>query len=284
MSLPALPPPPLPKTKNNDAAAPTTTPTSGTLRRSKPPYYPQKIVLYGTGGIGKTTLAALGPKPVIIDINNGARSIDVPAVSGINEYSDLAAWLLSPELDEFTTVIIDTVTDVEQLLKEHIIKTVPTSRDGKATSLQSYGFGNGYRLLSDHFVTFLGLLDTVSKKNKNIVLIAHDKTSTVPNPKGDDYLRYEPALYKDKSCDLPQILKGWCDHLLFLQYDIAVNRDGIAVGNSTRSIITQEIPTALAKSRTLPSGERLEPRETFDTPEDSTLWTKLLKGFSNATT
>lgn len=276
-----LPPPPLPPLAPRSAVPKAQ--QSGTLRRNRPTHYPQKVVFYGTGGIGKTTLASLAPNPVIIDINNGSKSIDVPAVTGISSYEDLTAWLLSPDLDEYSTIIVDTITDVEQLLKEHILRTVPAGRDEKAINMESYGFGKGYKILAEKFTSFLALLDTVASKSKNIVLIAHDKTSNVPNPKGDDYLRYEPALYKDKSNDLPQILKGWCDHLLFLQYDIAISRDGIAIGNSTRSIITQEIPTALAKSRTLPSGERLEPRETFDQPEDSTLWKKLLKGSDHGT-
>lgn len=275
-----LPPPPLPPITPSKAASPKAAP-SGTLRRSRPAHYPQKIVLYGTGGIGKTTLAALAPKPVIIDINDGAKSIDVPAVTGIATYEDLTAWLFHPELEEYQTVIIDTVTDVEQLIRDHILRTIPAGKDEKAVNMESYGYGRGYKILSEKFTAFLALLDTVASKGKNIILVAHDRTSTVPNPKGEDYLRYEPALYKDRSTDLPQIVKGWCDHLLFLQYDISVTRDGVAVGNSTRSIITQEIPTALAKSRTLPDGTRLEARETFDSPEDCTLWNKILKGQNN---
>ena len=44
---------------------------------------PQKVVLYGAGGIGKSTLAALAPGAVILDIEAGTRDLDAERIENI---------------------------------------------------------------------------------------------------------------------------------------------------------------------------------------------------------
>jgi hypothetical protein len=62
---------------------------------------PQKIVIYGSEGIGKTSLAAQCPDPLFIDTEGGSAHLEVRRtqkpqswevpVSGLTEFEDLSA-------------------------------------------------------------------------------------------------------------------------------------------------------------------------------------------------
>jgi len=96
------------------------------------------------------------------------------------------------------------------------------------------------------------VLDTHYKAGINVVLICHDCTTNVPNPSGDDFIRYEPRMQSPTSGknSIRSLLKEWADHLLFIGYDVSV-KDGKGEGSGTRTIYPAEMPTHLAKSRIL---------------------------------
>ena len=96
MTTPAtkLPPPATPKTPPPGGNAPQQQPTvrefpvtSGKIDA------PQKIVLYGAGGIGKSTVAALAPGAVILDIEAGTRDLDAERIENIESFAALRACL-----------------------------------------------------------------------------------------------------------------------------------------------------------------------------------------------
>lgn len=66
------------------------------------------IVLYGIGGIGKTTVACQGPSPLVLDCANGASELDVD-VWGISVASDLkeAVGWLKAGAHGYQTVVLD---------------------------------------------------------------------------------------------------------------------------------------------------------------------------------
>ena len=73
------------------------------------------------------------------------------------------------------------------------------------------------------------------------------------NPGGENWIRYEPRLQSPSSGknSIRHRVKEWCDHLLYIGFDIAVNEDGKAQGSGTRTIYPTELPTHWAKSRLL---------------------------------
>ena len=75
----------------------------------------------------------------------------------------------------------------------------------------------------------------------------------MPNPSGQDWLQYQPRLQSPKKQGKTrERIKEWCDHLLYLGFDTAVDEHGKGIGAGTRTIYTAELPTAWAKSRCLP--------------------------------
>ena len=73
---------------------------------------PVRAVIYGTEGIGKTTLAAGFPSPVILDTEEGTHHLDVARVS-IGSWEELRAAVaeIGSRPSEFKTVVIDSAVD-----------------------------------------------------------------------------------------------------------------------------------------------------------------------------
>ncbi len=224
------------------------------------------ICLYGTGGIGKTTLAALAPNPVILDVEGGSRYLDCARLEGINSWKDLRGAMQSPAVKPFSTIILDSITRAEALAIEHTLETVPTEKGNKATSIEGYGYGKGFRHVYETFQTLMGDIRAHIREGRTVVLIAHDCTTTVPNPAGEDYLRYEPRLQGQDKTSIRLLVKEACDHLLYLQYNVTVGKDGVAYGGNLRTIFPVEQAHFMAKSRSL-----REPIA-FEEPTDNSLW------------
>ena len=104
-----------------------------------------------------------------------------------------------------------------------------------------------------------------------MILIAHDCTTNVPNPAGEDWLRYEPRLQSPTSgkASIRLRVKEWADHCLFLGYDVAVDHQGKGRGSGTRTLWTSELPHCMAKSRTT--------QTCIPVTGDKDVWAEILK-------
>ena len=138
--------------------------------------------------------------------------------------------------------------------------------------IEDYGFGKGWQHNFETFLTLLGDLDRHVRAGRHVVLICHDCTATVPNPKGEDWLRYEPRLQNPSSgkASIRLRVREWLDHLLYVGYDVTCEKrdNGKGSGSGTRTIYPQELPFCMAKSRSLAEQVELTQFET-------TLWNKL---------
>jgi hypothetical protein len=232
---------------------------------------PQRIVIYGPGGVGKSTLAALAPAPIFIDVEEGTRELDVARIRDVKTWSDLRACLQSSALDGYRTVVIDTMTRAEELAVAHTLATVKHEKGHAVTSLEGYGFGKGLQHVYDTFLHLMADLDSQIRRGRNVLLICHDCTADVPNPAGDDYIRFEPHLQAPKSgrASIRNRVVQWADHVLFIGYDV-VGQDGKGKGGGTRTVWTYELPDHIAKSRT--AREALP----FESPQDGAIWDAIL--------
>jgi len=241
-----------------------------------------RIGLFGPGGIGKTTLAATAPGPVaFIDLDDSLPilrpslgDLDIRRVSGIAGWQDIRDALHSDGWDDVRTIVIDSATKAEELALDWTLRNVRHEKEGVVVRrIEDYGYGKGYQHLYETFLTLLSDLDQHVRAGRNAVLICHDCTATVPNPKGEDYIRWEPRLQNPSSgkASIRLRVREWLDHLLYVGYDVecAKHHHGKAQGHGSRTIYPQEMPWCMAKSRTLADPVELVQ---FDT----TLWNKLL--------
>lgn len=261
--------PPKPKPKSLVLAAPAARTTG------------HRAVVYGPGGIGKTTLAASAPGPVaVFDLDDSLpvlapklAGVNVLAVGGIESWQALRDALNGDGWDDVRTIVVDSITAAEELAARHTLATVPHEKGGAVKRIEDYGYGKGYTHVYETFLTLLGDLDRHVRAGRNVVLVCHDCTATVPNPQGEDYIRYEPRLQSPASgkASIRLRVREWADHVLFLGYDLDV-KDGKAKGSGTRTVYPVELPHCMAKSRTLSEALPL------DLGAGVALWTRLLGG------
>jgi hypothetical protein len=241
-----------------------------------------RVGLFGPGGIGKTTLAATAPGPVgVIDLDDSLPillpslgKLDVRRVAGIASWQDIRDALHSGGWEDVRTIVIDSATKAEELALDWTLKNVRHEKDGVVIHrIEDYGFGKGWQHVYETFLPLLGDLDAHVRAGRHVILICHDCTATVPNPRGEDYIRWEPRLQNPSSgkASVRLRLREWLDHLLYVGYDIECTKqhNGKAQGQGTRTIYPQEMPWCMAKSRTL-----ADPLELVQF--DTTLWNRLL--------
>lgn len=268
------------------------TTTSATPRRaSKPPtrrvsfgpIQPQghRVGIYGPGGIGKTTLAATAPGPVaFFDLDDSLPVLlpslagyDVRRVEGIDGWENMRVALHGDGWDDIRTIVIDSATKAEELALGWTLANVPHEKDGVLIRrIEDYGFGKGWQHNFETFLKLLGDLDRHVRAGRHVVLICHDCTATVPNPKGEDWLRYEPRLQSPSSGknSIRLRVREWADHVLYLGYDKGNVTEGkMAKGFETRTIYPVETPHCMAKSRTCSDAMAAE-------LHDANLWSGIL--------
>lgn len=216
-----------------------------------------RVVIYGPGGVGKTELCSLmnevGLSPLFIDLEDGTKFLNVSRVAP-ESFNELRQVLQDDQLlDGFNAIVIDSLTKAEEFAVAWTLANVPHEKGHVVKSVEGYGFGKGFTHVYESFLPLLGDLDTHVRKGRHVVCIAHECTANVPNPTGEDWIRYEPRLQSPTSgkASIRHRVKEWADHLLYIGFDTAVSKDGKATGSGSRTIYPVELPTWWAKSRKL---------------------------------
>ena len=216
----------------------------------------RRIVIYGTGGIGKTSLACSAPGPVaFFDLDNSLSVLqpggDIRTVSAAS-WDEMMLALKSPGWDDINTIVIDSGTIAEEMCLAWVIENVPHEKGHKVRRIEDYGFAKGYSHIYGVFYNLLNALEHHSRQGRNVVVICHECISLAPNPAGDDYKHYEPRMQNANNGNLRHRIKEWCDDLLFVNMERVVSEKK-DVGSGVRVIYSSEQPFCMAKSRTLKS-------------------------------
>ena len=237
-----------------------------------------RVLVYGPGGIGKTTLAATAPGPVaVFDLDDSLNVLadsladyDVRPVIA-DDWASIRNMLAGSGWDSIKTIVIDSATKAEELCAQWVLANVKHEKGNRIARIEDYGFGKGYQHIYETWLCLLNDLDKHVKAGRNVILIAHDCTTSVPNPTGEDWLRYEPRLQSPGSGkgSIRLRVREWCDHMLYIGYDVEVT-DRKGRGSGTRTIYPNELPHCMAKSRTL-----RDPM--YYQQYDATLWNTLFR-------
>jgi len=134
------------------------------------------LLIYGSPGIGKTSIGCTAEAPLLLDFDKGAhRSGFRKDTVQVSSWADVAA-MTAEDLAEYKTIVVDTVGRCLDVMAANIIKGNPKMQGyGGALSLQGYG------ALKSAYATWLGWLTSLGK---DVVLIAHDRE----DKKGDELI------------------------------------------------------------------------------------------------
>lgn len=214
---------------------------------------PQKVLIYGTEGVGKTTLAAQFPSPLFIDIEGGSAHMDVnrlPQPTSWQMLMDEVKWIRDNPSECGGTLVLDTLDWAQQLCITHVC-----SKKG-VTSIEDFGYGAGYNMVYEEFGKLINHLEEVKDRGLNVCCLAHAYVGRreIPSEVGL-YDCWTTKLDTGKRSNISAMVREWADAVLFCDFKTIVtvtnekSGKAKAQGGSRRIIHTQHAATWDAKNR-----------------------------------
>jgi len=209
---------------------------------------PQKIVLYGVAGIGKTTFGGTFESPILLPVEDGIGKLDINHFPIVTTYQQMIDAITALHGDHpFKTLVVDSLDWCEPLVWE------ATCQANEKSSIEAFGYGKGYVESDKYWRMLLGGFDSLrANKGMHVVLLAHSEVKNIAPPDSDSYDRYQLRLHKRAF----NLWKDWAEILLFLNYRISIKKEDKgfsdrtrAIGSGDRVIYTSERPAWDAKNR-----------------------------------
>lgn len=209
-------------------------------------------LLYGVAGVGKDTLAAEFPAPVLIPTygENPPDGVEIDAFPTVDNFDGLldALEALYNEDHSFKTVILSSLDGVEKLVWSE------TCRRNNIANIEAMDFGKGYVAADAVWDAVVERLKALNEdKGMMIVLIGHAEITKFDDPAVGSYNRYIPKLHKRIA---PTIIDA-CDIVGFLNYRTSLTEKKEEFGKTKtqangagqRYLHLEERPGFIAKSR-----------------------------------
>lgn len=181
------------------APAPVRASKLGEVKRG-PLVTPKRLCIYGTRGIGKSSLAADAPEPIFLDLGNATEHLNVsryplPAEPTYPDVLDAIDDIGASD-HSFKTLVIEDVGELESLMWRHLVATAPTNREGdRPTTIEGFGFGKGYKIAEAEWRVLVHRLDQMRlRRGLHVIMLGHSVISTVKNPGGENYDRHVPLV------------------------------------------------------------------------------------------
>ena len=206
---------------------------------------PLKVVIYGTEGIGKSTLASKFPDPLFIDVEGGTSQMDIRRVQKPDTWDGLIGLVAEiAKADGICkTLVIDTADWCETLCVEHICAKY------NQKSIESFNYGKGYAMLGEEWGRLIAAMNAVIAAGIHVVVLAHARQRKIELPdQAGSFDHYELKLTRQ----VAPILKEWSDLLLFCNYEtfvITTDSNTKKATGGRRVMYTSHSPVYDAKNR-----------------------------------
>lgn len=183
-------------------------------------FQPPRILIYGTEGVGKSTIASKSAFPIFIQTEDGLGQIDChkfPLATSFRQVCD-QIQTIGTEKHEYQTIVIDSLDWLEKIIWTEVCRRTNASNIEKVLG----GFSKGYTASLDEWKQIINLLEGCRAKGMCILLIAHSKTEKVEDPETSNYDRYSPRLNKHAQA----LITEWVDAVLFAHKKMIVRKEG----------------------------------------------------------
>jgi phage nucleotide-binding protein len=130
------------------------------------------MLVYGPGGVGKTTFSSTAPKPIIADCENGAKYFGLRGIKNV-PIAAIRSWMdffelgqLVKDNPEYETIVIDPIGE----LMEKLITHMKNKKDSKLVQVDGSPTMAGWGWLKS---TLRDALKVLRDTGKHIIIIAH---------------------------------------------------------------------------------------------------------------
>jgi hypothetical protein len=172
---------------------------------------PLRVVIYGPGGVGKSTFGAQAPDAIFLGPEDGSSLLDVARFPSPRDWQDVldAIRTLTTEEHGFKSLVIDSADWLEPLCWAHVCQSA------RKTDIEAFGYGKGYVAALEEWRKLLAAIETLRKaKRMHVIVIAHSVVAPYKNPEGEDYDRFSLKLHKGAA----GLLTEWCDELAYASF------------------------------------------------------------------
>lgn len=148
------------------------------------------MILYGSPGVGKSTLALSAPDPILIDFDRGISRVKAQhrkATIVCDTYEDVLKDMASPEVASCQTIIVDTGGSFVSFLQDWAMRTNPAVNKQKNGAISLKGFG----AVKSEFNRFTSYVKDVM--NKNVIYVFHSQEQTDKDGNAQQRLMCEGA-------------------------------------------------------------------------------------------
>lgn len=199
---------------------------------------PKNIILYGTSGVGKSTLCASAPNTIFADMESGTRYIDCDRVD-IVTFDELVDFMRDACKSEYQTIVLDSLTALDKIIYDQNLAEL------NVKSIEQLHHGLGYVKLKKVWERFVFMLGALNQRGKNVILIGHAVVNKVVDPTIGEYERYE--FYADKRAK--EVLLPFVDACWFMRMQIRMTGEKSVVGSGNRELVTVDRASNLGKTR-----------------------------------
>ena len=128
------------------------------------------MIVYGNGGVGKTTFASTAPKPLLVDCENGAKYFGLRGIkmdiAKVNTWSDMEGLFDIAKSGEYETIILDPIGELMEKLKRYMI----LKGDKKLVMADGSPTIAGWGWLKD---TMRSTIKILRDSGVNLLIVAH---------------------------------------------------------------------------------------------------------------
>jgi hypothetical protein len=212
----------------------------GAVRRA------QKVCVYGPEGVGKTSFAALFPRPLFLDLERGSCSYNVDRAypETVREVEEILDFVLAGGTG-YETVVLDTYDALWHLYARQVAAAKGVN------SVEEVAYGNGVKVVADLLWRLLkGRVEGLVKAGVHVVFLAHaDVRKHDDVEAGTSYDRY---MFRAQRLSANHLMQEM-DTVLFANFDARIiheaNGKVRATGGTERVLHTVRTAAYDAKNR-----------------------------------
>jgi hypothetical protein len=185
--------------------------------KTEPTVLPPRLVVFGQGGVGKTTFASKIPGVVFLPAEEGEGNLRLARFPTPESYEDVINTIASLLKEEhgYKALCIDTVDHVEPLVWDAVCQQKSTDKK-TYEHIEDFGYGKGYTFADPYWTRILRGLDTLRREKKmTTVLLAHAESRIIEDPVVGAYDRWVTKLHKRGNA----LIHEWADLVGFAQIE-----------------------------------------------------------------